>query len=93
MESQKMLTREEQDRMRVEAVNELGTEPQCPFCGRPRVSRSSYIRCNGCGVNWLDEEMGLPNYLDLDPRVARARNVRTATGTRPTADMLAEVAE
>jgi len=80
-----MLTYEEQESMRKAAIEEVGAEPPCPICRRARVSRSSYIRCNGCGVNWLDEEMGLPNYLDLDPRVARAKNAHTATGTRPTA--------
>ena len=41
-----MLTYEEQESMRKDAMDEVGTEPPCPFCGRPRVSRSSYIRCN-----------------------------------------------
>ena len=69
-----------------ERLSEVGTEPPCPFCRRPRVSRSDYIRCNPCGVNWLDEEMGLPNYLDRDPRVARREAALTETGTKPTAE-------
>jgi len=81
-----MLTYEEQERMRQEAVNEVGTEPPCPFCRKLRVARSDYVRCNGCGVNWLNEEMHLPNYLDSDPRVARRKAVLTATGTKPIAD-------
>lgn len=38
-----------------ERVQEQGDEPDCPFCGAPRVTRSSYIRCNPCGVNWGEE--------------------------------------
>lgn len=38
--------------MRLKINTEVGTEPNCPWCGVPRVSRSSYIRCNRCGVNW-----------------------------------------
>jgi hypothetical protein len=70
---------------REQRLNEAGTEPPCPFCQRPRVSRSDYIRCNPCGVNWLNEEMSLPNYLDRDPRVARREAALTGTGTKPTA--------
>ena len=67
-------------------LNEVGTEPPCPFCQRPRVSRSDYIRCNPCGVNWLNEEMHLPNYLERDPRVARKEAALMAGATKPTAD-------
>jgi ribosomal protein L37AE/L43A len=35
-------------------MNEAGSEPPCPFCGRPRVKRSTYIRCNPCGKNWVE---------------------------------------
>ena len=66
-------------------INEVGTEPDCPFCHQPRVSRTTYIRCNPCGINWLAEEMHLPNYLRLDPRVARQRAALTGDSTRPTA--------
>lgn len=38
----------------VERLNEAGTEPPCPLCQRPRVRRSSYVRCNPCGANWFD---------------------------------------
>lgn len=71
---------------RQERLSEKGTEPPCPFCKKPRVSRSDYIRCNPCGVNWLNEEMHLPNYLNRDPRVARSEAARTRIGTKPTAD-------
>jgi len=79
-----MLTYQEQEANRQERMNEPGTLSPCPFCQRPRVQRSDYIRCNPCGINWLDEEMHLPNYLNLDPRVARDRQhqgASTATKT------------
>jgi hypothetical protein len=25
----------------------------CPFCSKPRSTRSDYIRCQPCGLNWL----------------------------------------
>jgi ribosomal protein L37AE/L43A len=81
-----MLSYEEQEANRLERINELGTEPPCPFCKRPRVERTDYIRCNPCGVNWLNEEMHLPNYLDSDSRVARHKAARMGGGTKPTAD-------
>jgi uncharacterized Zn finger protein (UPF0148 family) len=43
-----------------------GREAPCPFCGIPRVRRSTYIRCCACGVNWIDGEA-----LDKDPRSER----------------------
>jgi|HubBroStandDraft_6_1064221.scaffolds.fasta_scaffold73572_3 hypothetical protein len=73
---------------REERLAEAGTEPPCPFCPTPRVSRSTYIRCNQCGVNWLDEEMHLPDYLNRDPRVCRSEAARTVSGTSPTAEQL-----
>lgn len=88
-----MLIHEQQEAERRERLSEVGTEPNCPFCQRPRVSRSDYIRCNHCGVNWLEEEMHLPDYLNLDPRVARRTAARMASGIKPTADMLEEAAE
>jgi ribosomal protein L37AE/L43A len=48
------------------AANEQGTEAPCPWCGKARLRRSDYIRCNGCGVNWLDGED-----LSKDPRADR----------------------
>ena len=89
----KTLTYEQQEANRQDRLNEVGTEPPCPFCKRPRVMRSDYIRCNPCGVNWLAEEMGLKNYLNLDPRVARTRSAHTVNSTRLTAEPLAENAE
>lgn len=37
-----------------ERMAEAGNEPPCPFCERLRVRRSSYIRCNPCGKNWME---------------------------------------
>jgi hypothetical protein len=71
---------------RQQRLSEKGTEPPCPFCHRPRVSRSDYIRCLACGINWLNEEMHLPNYLERDPRVARKEAAPITIGTKPTAD-------
>ena len=84
-----VLTHQEQDADRRERLGEVGTEPECPLCGRPRVAHSDYIRCNPCAVNWLNDEMHLPNYLSSDPRVVRREAARTATATKPTADTLA----
>ena len=61
--------------MKDQINSEVGTEPNCPFCQTPRVSRSDYIRCNPCGINWLDSERHLSEYLDRNPAAAR-------TGTR-----------
>ena len=83
----------EAEQARQDRLNEVGTEPPCPFCGRPRVSRSSYIRCNPCGVNWLNEEMNLPNYLEMDPRVSRAAAARMGKCQPPIAEPLAEPAK
>lgn len=88
-----MMTLEQQELARQERLDEPGTEPPCPFCQRPRVSRSDYIRCNRCGVNWLNEEMHLRNYLSRDPRAARSEAAHMARGTRPTAGMSAGDAE
>jgi hypothetical protein len=78
---------------REERMNEVGTEPTCPFCQRPRVTRSDYIRCNRCGVNWLQSEMDLPNYLDRDPRVARKERALTESTAQPTAGLPAASVE
>jgi hypothetical protein len=49
-----MLTYEEQEAARLERLNEVGTELPCPLCKRPRVTRTDYIRCNPCGLNWSE---------------------------------------
>ena len=81
------LTYEEQEANRKDRLAEVGTEPACPLCGKLRVVRSDYIRCLTCGVNWLNEEMHLRNYLNRDPRAARSEAARMAIATRPTADI------
>lgn len=91
--SEMMLTYEEQEAARMERLSEAGTEPPCPFCQRPRVSRTDYIRCNPCGTNWLDGEMHLPDYLNVDPRVARQKAARMAKGMPPTAGPQADPAD
>jgi len=75
-----MLTPQDQEALREMRRNEVGTEPPCPFCKKPRVRRSDYIRCNGCAVNWLDNERHLPNYLNRNPAAARG----DAQQTQPT---------
>ena len=52
-----------------ERLNEPGTMPPCPFCQRPRVQRSDYVRCNLCGTNWLEGED-----LTKDPRSQRMKD-------------------
>ena len=66
-------------------ATEQGTEPNCPFCQVPRVRRSDYIRCNGCGVNWLDQEKELPNYLNRNPAAARNDARMAALVSKPVA--------
>lgn len=84
-----MLQEEDREALRELRRNEPGTEPPCPWCHRPRVLRSDYIRCNPCGTNWLVSEMhlmydGRP-YLSVDPRLARAESVRMENSMRRTA--------
>jgi hypothetical protein len=38
---------------REERLVEVGTMPPCPYCEKPRVQRSLYVRCNPCGKNWV----------------------------------------
>lgn len=66
MLDQKTMPNEEREAMRKIRLGEVGTEPPCPFCQRPRVRRSDYIRCNPCGLNWLDGED-----LTKDPQLSR----------------------
>lgn len=47
-------------------IDEKGTCAPCPFCGKPRVQRSDYLRCTPCGLNWLEGEN-----LDGNPRSER----------------------
>jgi hypothetical protein len=45
---------DELEALRARIISEKGTGPPCPYCGVPRVTRSSYIRCNPCGKNWMN---------------------------------------
>lgn len=88
-----MLTYEDQELNRKDRLNEAGTEPPCPFCHKPRVLRSDYIRCLPCGVNWAASEMHLPNYLSRDPRVVRAEAARIGSSTQRIAEQPADPAD
>ena len=94
-----MLTFEEQIAASQKALNEVGSEPPCPFCHRARVLRSDYIRCNPCGMNWLVSEMHLPNYLNRNPAAARSNPdgarlpAHTGNSASHTANSQAEDAE
>ena len=63
-----MMTSKQAEEARQYRLNEPGPELPCPFCNRPRVTRSDYIRCNQCGINWLDGED-----LSRDPRLSRTK--------------------
>lgn len=56
-------------RDKIEKENRVGGEladKLCPFCRKARSQRSTYIRCQPCGVNWFDGED-----LSKDPKIAR----------------------
>jgi hypothetical protein len=72
---------------REERLNEVGTLPPCPFCGRLRVQRSDYVRCNPCGMNWLDgDDLGRnPQLVRWEKFMASQPAPKTrATGSYPT---------
>lgn len=62
-----MLTLEDQEANRQDRLSEAGMMPACPFCHKPRVERSDYIRCSPCATNWLDGED-----ISKDPRIERS---------------------
>jgi hypothetical protein len=72
-----MLEEPDREVLREQRRNEPGSESPCPFCKRPRVRRDvgRYVRCNPCGINWLDEENIFPEYLDQDPTISRHARV------------------
>lgn len=74
-----MMTLEQSEVARQERLKEIGTEPPCPFCGKARVTRSDYIRCNPCGVNWLNRED-----ISKDPRIQRHAEWLRTMATKPT---------
>ena len=82
LEKMKVFTDAEREALRQVALNEVGTMPPCPFCGKPRVARSSYMRCQRCGVNWLDEEVHLRDYLNRNPSACRWEAAHMGTGTK-----------
>ena len=68
-----------------ERRNEVGTEGPCPFCQRPRLRRSDYVRCTPCATNWLDDERHLTwedekgkewGYMEVDPSLPRAAEAK-----------------
>jgi ribosomal protein L37AE/L43A len=63
---------QQQEAARAERLAEVGTEPACPFCGRPRVTRSTYIRCNRCGLNWGEGQSVDRHPLATQPIVSTA---------------------
>lgn len=56
--------------------SEVGTEGPCPMCGTLRVARTDYIRCQPCGVNWIQGED-----RKKDPRVGRYRSLMDGART------------
>lgn len=95
-----MMTPAQQEAARQERLAEVGTLSECPFCGKTRVRRSDYIRCNPCAINWLDQEMHLPGYLSRNPAACRAEEAgrlralaSTATKTASSVAATVEAAE
>lgn len=79
--------------LRQDRLNEPGTMPPCPFCQRARVQRSDYVRCNPCGLNWLEgENLALSPHLSREPYLSWKRTKDTGfsetgqTGTAQPAD-------
>jgi ribosomal protein L37AE/L43A len=79
---------QQQEAARQERLNEPGTEPPCPFCKRPRVTRSSYIRCMRCGLNWSEGQAVDRHPLATQPTVSTETAI--ASGA-PTAKSTSEV--
>jgi ribosomal protein L37AE/L43A len=63
---------------------EVGTEPPCPFCQKPRVPRSGYIRCNPCGINWFDgEDLAKDPKLERYEKMVASMRVTASSPTGP----------
>lgn len=75
MESEPKL-QEQMEAARQALIGEQGTEPPCPWCGTPRVKRSTYTRCNPCGTNWSDGAD-----LSRDPHVRTVSLASLLAGT------------
>lgn len=78
-----MLTFEEQEQARQDRMNEAGTEPPCPMCKKPRVTRTDYIRCNPCGLNWSEGQAIDRHPLATQPTVSTGTEI--ASGAQPAA--------
>jgi ribosomal protein L37AE/L43A len=65
-------------------MSEVGTEPPCPFCQRPRVKRSDYVRCTYCGLNWLRDQ-NLSRNPNLNIRDIARLEKGTDSGALPAA--------
>ena len=53
----------------------------CPFCHKPRSQRSDYVRCQPCGINWLQgEDLSRHPLVSREPYLSSAKN----RGTSPT---------
>ena len=66
-----------------ERLAEVGTEAPCPFCQRPRVTRSTYIRCNPCGMNWFKDQ-DISRHPHAKPQAIQS-SVPAQAGTAKTA--------
>lgn len=80
---------QQQDASRAERLAEVGSEPPCPFCQRPRVKRSSYIRCNPCGLNWGKDQATDRHPLATQPTASTTQELRD--NGAPTAKSTSEV--
>jgi hypothetical protein len=72
---QRTMSYEEQEAARRERLAEVGTLSPCPMCQTPRCLRTDYVRCNRCGVNWLDGED-----LGRNPRSERWEKLLASLG-------------
>lgn len=83
-----MMGEQEQMVARQERLAEVGSEPPCPFCARPRVKRSSYIRCNPCGLNWGKDQATDRHPLATQPTASTTPEPRDSGA--PTAKFTSE---
>lgn len=70
----------ELEAMRHQINSEVGTEPPCPWCAKPRVTRTTYIRCNPHGTNWF---RGDDIFSDPRTRATRPLSPEPDTGALP----------
>lgn len=61
------------------------TDLPCPFCGKPRSQRSDYVRCQPCGLNWLEgEDMSKSPLVSREPFLSSAYNRGTSASKEET---------